>query len=222
MTSLQKKFISITIIEDNNHLRSAWRSMLEKVGDFILLDDYNSCEDALKASDIGDSDVILMDISLPGMSGIEGVETILSQFPNINIIMITVHDDDDHIFDAIRAGAVGYLLKSVKPKEMLEAIRQVMDGASPMTPHIARKVISAFQRSAENASSHMQLKEKEQEVLEYLADGKSYRMIAEEMNLSVHSIRYYLRSIYEKLQVSSRSEAVAQGLKQRLINPLRK
>lgn len=222
MTSYPEKFISITIVEDNNHLRAAWCSTLDKVPDFVILGAYDSCEAALQAEDIGDSDVILMDIGLPGMSGIEGVITLKQRYPRINIIMITVHQDNQHVFDAICAGAVGYLLKSVNPEEMVDAIRQVMEGGSPMTPRIARKVISAFQQPQSRDSASIKLTEKEHLVLEYLAEGLSYKMIAEKMNLSVHSVRYYLRSIYEKLQVTSRAEAVAKSLKQRLINPLRR
>lgn len=219
--AIPDKFISISIIEDNHHLRSAWRSLLENVDDFILVGDYSSCEEALNTPKLADSDVILMDIGLPGMSGIEGVYALKQRFPNMNIIMITVHQDDQHVFDAICAGAVGYLLKSVTPEEMIEAVRQAMEGGSPMTPQIARKVISAFQQPQSGNAEKISITGKERQVLEYLAEGKSYKMIADRMNLSVHSIRYYLRSIYEKLQVGSRAEAVAKGLKQRLINPLR-
>lgn len=219
---LPEKFIAISIIEDNPYLRSAWRATLERVADFVILGDYDACEAALQAEDIGDSRVILMDIGLPGMSGIEGVALFKQRFPRVNIIMVTVHQDDRHVFDAICAGAVGYLLKSVSPEEMIDAVRQAVDGGSPMTPQIARKVISAFQQSPSSTADQPDLTDKERQVLAYLAEGKSYKMIADAMNLSVHSIRYYLRSIYEKLQVGSRAEAVAKGLKQRLINPLRK
>lgn len=212
--------IKISIVEDNEFLRSAWKSTLEGVDNFLILGDYNSCEAAISSSDIGSSDVILMDISLPGMSGIEGVLAIKNDFPKVHIIMITVHQDTQHIFDAICAGAEGYLLKSVSSEEMVDAISQTIDGGSPMTPVIARKVISAFQQP--KANNKIELNEKEQQVLEYLAEGKSYKMIAEQMFLSVHSVRYYLRSIYEKLHVKSRSEAVAKGLKLQFINPLKK
>lgn len=212
--------IKISIIEDNELLRSAWKSALKDVDDFIILGDYNSCEAAFNTSEIGNSDVILMDINLPGMTGIEGVITVKERYPNVNIIMITVYQDTEHVFDSICAGAVGYLLKSVSAEEMIDAIKHAVDGGSPMTPVIARKVISAFHPA--KAKKEIALNEKEQQVLEYLAEGKSYKMIAEEMFLSVHSVRYYLRSIYEKLHVKSRAEAVAKGLKLNFINPLRK
>lgn len=214
------KRIKISIVEDNEFLRSAWKSTLEGVDDFIILGDYNSCESALSSSNLGNSDVILMDISLPGMTGIEGVFKIKKSFPGMHIIMITVHQDNQHIFDAICAGAEGYLLKSVSADEMVESIKQIIDGGSPMTPVIARKVIEAFHQP--KANSKIDLNEKELQVLEYLSEGKSYKMIAEAMFLSVHSVRYYLRSIYEKLQVKSRAEAVAKGMKLQFLNPLKK
>ena len=217
---MNKDQIKISIIEDNELLRSAWKSALEDVNDFTILGDYNSCESAFNSSGIGNSHVILMDINLPGMTGIEGALTVKEKYPDVNIIMITVYQDTEHVFDSICAGAVGYLLKSVSAEDMIDAIKQAVDGGSPMTPVIARKVISAFHTS--KAKNEVELNEKEMLVLNYLAEGKSYKMIADEMFLSVHSVRYYLRSIYEKLQVKSRAEAVAKGLKLNFINPLRK
>ena len=221
MQDFSKKIIKIIIVEDNSYLRTAWKTELEKIPDFLILGDYNSCEAAFESSDLEKSDIILMDIGLPGITGIEGVRVIKDRYPKVNIIMITVYQEDQHIFNAICAGAVGYLLKSVSPEEMIEAIRQAVDGGSPMTPQIARKVISAFQQPQTAGSNQITLNEKEKKVLEYLAEGKSYKMIADVMFLSIHSVRYYLRSIYEKLHVGSRAEAVAKGLKHRLINPLR-
>jgi len=220
MPEQTNKITKISIVEDNAYLRTAWKTELAKVSDFLILGDYNSCEAAIASNSIGKSDVVLMDIGLPGISGIEGVSIIKERFPKTNIIMITVHQDTQHVFDAICAGAEGYLLKSVSADEMVEAIKHTIDGGSPMTPVIARKVIEAFRQPKSN--SKIALTDKEQQVLEYLAEGKSYKMIAEAMFLSVHSVRYYLRSIYEKLQVKSRAEAVAKGLSLKFINPLRK
>lgn len=218
--SLPEKFISIVIIEDNLYLRSAWQAVLEDVDDFLLLDSYDSCEAALEAESIDHADVLLLDIGLPGMSGIEGISRMSLRNPNLLIIMITIHDDDQHVFDAICAGAVGYLLKSTSPDELILAIRQALSGGSPMTPNIARKVIASFQSPREpRAAAEVRLNDQQQEVLSRLAEGKSYAKIAEELSLSVHGVRYHLRNIYEMLHVKNRSEAVAKGLKHRLIRP---
>ena len=219
---MQKKYIAISIIEDNHHLRNAWRATLETVSDFLVLGDYGSCEDALEAEDIGESDVILMDIGLPGISGIEGVRHLKAKYEKPAILMITVHDDDQYVFNAICAGAIGYLLKATPPEKLIEAIREAQKGGSPMTPNIARKVIAAFQQQPRRKNESVeQLSEPELKILTLLSEGKSYAKIAETVFLSVHGVRYHLRHIYEKLQVQSRGEAVAKGLKMRLINPLR-
>ncbi len=218
--SLPEKFISIVIIEDNLYLRSAWQAVLEEVDDFLVLDSYDSCEAALAEKSISQADVLLLDIGLPGMSGIAGMGELLERNPRLLIIMITIHDDNQHIFDAVCAGAVGYLLKSTSPEELIQAVRQAVSGGSPMTPNIARKVIVSFQSPREiRHSESVQLSQQQQEVLSRLAEGKSYAKIADELSLSVHGVRYHLRNIYEKLHVKSRSEAVAKGLKQRLIRP---
>ncbi|MCB0273518.1 MAG: response regulator transcription factor, partial [Calditrichaeota bacterium] len=139
------------------------------------------------------------------------------------IIMCTVHDDNEHIFQAICAGAVGYLLKKTPPEELLKAIREAAGGGSPMTPNIARQVITSFQRpsAAEQQEEVYTLTPREQEVLEALATGKSYHGIAREMHISINSVRFHIRGIYEKLQVHSRTEAIAMGLKKKLIQPPR-
>ena len=140
-----EKLIAISIIEDNAYLRDGWMSVLDGVADFLLLGSYESCEEAFSGSNIGQSDVVLMDIGLPGMSGTEGVDKLTEDYPDLAVIMITVHDDDHHVFDAICAGAVGYLLKHTTPLELIDAIRSAYNGGSPMTPNIARKVINSFQ-----------------------------------------------------------------------------
>ena len=219
---MKKKYIAISIVEDNPHLRTAWKAALDTVSDFLILGDYGSCEEALQAEDIGESDVILMDIGLPGISGIEGVKQLKEKYTSPAVLMITVHDDDQSVFDAICAGAVGYLLKATPPDKLIEAIREAEKGGSPMTPNIARKVIAAFQQQPRKKNETAEeLSEQELQILNLLSEGKSYSKIADTVFLSVHGVRYHLRHIYEKLQVQSRGEAVAKGIKMRLINPLR-
>jgi len=204
-------------------MRQGWRAILEGMDDFVVLGDYENCQPAFEAADIGDSDVMLMDIGLPGMNGIEGVKYIKQRYPDIAIVMCTVHDDDQNIFDALCAGAVGYLLKKTPPDELVKALREAANGGSPMTPNIARKVISTFHQSvpAKKNDSPDRLTQREQEVLEQLAGGYSYAAIAEAMSISLNGVRYHIRGIYEKLQVHSRGEAVAKGMKKRLLRPLR-
>lgn len=214
------KIIMISIIEDNRYLRIGYQTIFEEASDFVVLGNYESCEEAFKSDDFPDSNVVLMDIELPGMSGIEGVKYIKDNFPNMTIIMATIHDDDQNVFDAIQAGAVGYLVKMIPPDELIKAIHEAVAGGSPMTPNIARKVISIFQLPSSKNPDYEELTEKEQTVLSHLAKGNSYAAIAKEMSLSVDGVRYYLRHIYEKLHVKTRAEAVAKGLKDHLIPPI--
>jgi DNA-binding NarL/FixJ family response regulator len=214
--------VSVSIVEDNRFVRAGWEATLRSVPEFEVLGSYGSCEDALQSNTLHDSDVILMDIGLPGMSGIEGVKRIKKRKPSPTIVMCTVFEDDQNVFDAICAGAAGYLLKKTLPGELINAIKDAATGGSPMTPNIARKVIASFQRPAAKTSAQEEaLTEREREVLEQMAQGKSYAAIARDLFLSVDGIRYHIRHIYEKLQVHSRSEAISLGLKSRLIQPPR-
>ena len=203
-------------------MRAGWISALDEEPDFIVLGDYESCEEAFASEDFFNSDVVLMDVELPGMSGIEGVKHITDKHPNITVIMTTIHDDDQTVFDAICGGAVGYLVKQINAEELVRAIGEAKEGGSPMSPNIARKVISTFQRQApKKDSEYAELTETEESVLKRLAEGKSYASIAGEMFLSVDGVRYHIRHIYEKLHVKSRGEAVAEGLKKHLFPPIR-
>ncbi len=213
-----KDVISVSIIEDNRFLRTAWLAALQAMPDMVVIDAYASCEEAFRSSDIEDADVVLMDIGLPGMSGIDGVKRLSERCPHAATIICTVYDDDQNIFDALCAGAVGYLLKEIEAPELIKAIRDAASGGSPMTPNIARKVIATFHKTPAKQTDHdSRLTEGEYEVLNLLARGKSYAAIAGEVHLSLDGVRTRIRRIYEKLHVHSRSEAVAKGLSQRLI-----
>ena len=215
--------INVSIVEDNHHLRRGWEVMFQNVRDFMVLGTYGSCEEAIERLDPHAVDVLLMDIGLPGMSGIEGVKHFSKANPDLLIIMISVHDDDQHIFDALCAGAVGYLLKQVEPVELVDAIRGAHAGGSPMTPNIARKVISALRRLPRrvpaDAEERVGLTDKESDVLSHLATGLSYADVGKAMSLSVDGVRYHIRHIYRKLHVRSRAQAVAEGLRRDLIDP---
>ena len=213
--------ISVSIVEDNRFIRAGWEAALRSVPGFEVLGSYGNCEEALQSPTLDDSDVVLMDIGLPGMSGIDGVKRIKERRPGATIVMCTVHDDDKNVFDAICAGAVGYLLKKTPPDELVRSLRDAATGGSPMTPNIARSVIASFQKQAKVSHDDDALTDREREVLDQMAKGKSYAAIARDLFLSLDGIRYHVRHIYEKLQVHSRAEAVSLGLKSRLIQPPR-
>ncbi|MFA5803291.1 MAG: response regulator transcription factor [Melioribacteraceae bacterium] len=211
--------IKVTIIEDNVFARTAWETALSSEKDFLVLDSFSSCEEAIKSESIKKCDVILLDIGLPGISGIEGAEIFSSINNNVLIIMISIQDDDKSIFGSLQAGAVGYLHKSVSPEELIDSIRLAVKGGSPMTPQIARKVLKSFHKFKPRYTED-NLTEKETTILNLLSEGKSYKKIAEEIFLSVDGVKYHIRSIYEKLHVHSRAEAVNKGQKLKILSKL--
>jgi len=215
---LEKKYlmIRITIIEDNAFARTAWESTLSAEEDFVVLGTFGSCEEALESEELKKSDIVLLDINLPGITGIKGAEIISGCHSKPLIIMISIQDDDKSIFGSLQAGAVGYLHKSVSPEELIESIRIAIKGGSPMTPQIARRVLKSFHKFKPRYEED-NLTEKERTILNLLSEGKSYKKIAEEMFLSVDGVKYHIRSIYEKLHVHSRAEAVNKGQKLRIL-----
>jgi len=216
-----KEIIKILLIEDNKFIRSGWELAISKEADFEITGSYRSCESAFINKSIEDADLVLMDIGLPGMSGIEGVKYLKEKYPEQIIVMCTVHDDDDKIFEAICAGAVGYLLKKTLPDELIAALRDAYNGGSPMTPSVARKVIASFQKIQLKSftGEKVELTEREQQILDLMAQGKPYSEIAEIIFLSLNGVYYHIRNIYEKLHVHTRAEAIAKSLKNRLIQP---
>ena len=215
----QEKDIMLTIIEDNRFVREGWLSILKSAKDIAVIGAYPTCEEGLQSPNIRDSDVVLMDIGLPGISGIEGAAYLHQHHPRIATVMCTVYEDNQKIFDALCAGAVGYLLKKIPAEELIKAIRDAAAGGSPMTPSIARKVISNFHKDQGiTAQREALLTEAERQTLSLLALGKSYAAIAEELFISIDGVRTRIRKIYEKLQAHSRGEAVAKGVAKRLIH----
>ncbi len=216
----ENPIISISLIEDNRYVRFGMEELINSIPEFALAGSFENCEKAFETSAIEESDVVLMDIGLPGMSGIEGVKYISKNYPDVIVLMCTIHSDDQKIFDAICAGAVGYLLKEISADELIRAIKDSRSGGSPMSPNIARKVISYFQKSKTSIyETSNDLTEREIQVLKKMAEGKSYSMISNELFLSIDGVRYHIRHIYEKLHVHSRGEAVAKGFKNGLIFP---
>ena len=205
--------ISVSIVEDNNQLRATLARVLNRADGFRCLSQYANAEDALKDLPRVRPDVVLMDINLPGMNGVQCVRQLKVLLPQIQVMMLTVYEDTENIFNALTAGASGYMLKRTSSKELLEAIQDVQRGGSPMTMHIARKVVQSFQHTAATAQSTENLSEREQQVLDCLSRGLMYKEIAEKLGISYETVHTYIRRIYEKLQVRTRTEAVAKFLR---------
>ena len=204
--------IKIAIVEDNNTLRSSLESLFNRTEGMRCVASLNNLLNVI--SEVGSAlpEIILMDIGLPNISGIEGVRTVKTHFPNIQVLMFTVFDDDEKIFDAIRAGASGYLLKKTPPAEIVQAVRDLYQGGAPMTSSIARRVIQSFQAAAPTLVEDYRLTVREDEILYSLVDGLSYKKIADKYCVSISTIRTHICNIYHKLHVNSKAEAVARVL----------
>jgi len=205
--------VTVSIVEDSDKLRETLVRVLNRADGFRCVSHYANAEDALKDLPQAKPDVVLMDINLPGMNGVECVRQLKKIAPEIQVMMLTVYEDTENIFDALAAGASGYMLKRTAGKELLEAIAEVKRGGSPMTTHIARKVVQSFQRSAAAEAQTESLSEREQQVLDLLSQGLIYKEIAEKLGISYETVHTYIRRIYEKLQVRTRTEAVAKFLR---------
>ncbi len=205
--------ISVSIVEDNDKLRETLGRVLNRADGFRCVSQYANAEDALKDLPQVRPEVVLMDINLPGVNGVECVRQLKKLLPEIQVMMLTVYEDTENIFNALAAGANGYMLKHTPGKELLEAIQAVHRGGSPMTMHIARKVVQSFQRSAAAEAATENLSEREQQVLDLLSRGLMYKEIADKLRISYETVHTYIRRIYEKLQVRTRTEAVTKFLR---------
>jgi len=205
--------ITVSIVEDNDKLRGTLARVLNRNEDFKCVSEYANAEDALKGLPRDKPEVVLMDINLPGKNGVECVRELKQLAPELQVMMLTVYEDTENIFNALAAGASGYMLKRTPQAQILDAIREVHRGGSPMTTHIARKVVSSFQRTAASAQPTENLSPREQEVLDLLSQGLIYKEIAEKLGISYETVHTYIRRIYEKLQVRTRTEAVAKFLR---------
>jgi DNA-binding NarL/FixJ family response regulator len=201
--------IAVSIIEDDAPAREILSNWIRHASGFRCVSQYGNAEAALVKLPADKPGVVLMDINLPGMSGIECVRQLKPQLPGTQFVMLTVYEDTDHIFDALAVGASGYLLKQTPREELLAAIKDVHVGGSPMTSNIARKVVQSFQRAAPQADESVNLSPREREVLELLACGYLYKEIADNLGITVATVVTYIRRIYEKLHVRSRAQAVA-------------
>jgi len=205
--------IQVSIVEDNDQLRGTLARLINRAEGFACLSQYPTAEAALEGLPKDRPQVVLMDINLPGLSGVECVRRLKQVVPEISAVMLTAYEDTENIFNALAAGANGYLLKRAPRAELLDAIREVRRGGSPMTTHIARKVVQSFQRSAGTDDPTATLSEREQQVLDLLSQGLIYKEIAEKIGISYETVHTYVRRIYEKLQVRTRTEAVAKFLR---------
>jgi len=207
--------IKVAIVEDNNTLRSSLEHLFNQTEGMKCVISLNNLMNVVSEFSKSQPDMVLMDIGLPNISGIEGVRTVKSNFPDIQVMMFTVFEDDDKIFDAIRAGASGYLLKKTPPEEIIDAIRLLAEGGAPMSASIARKVIQSFQEQPATPLEEYQLTAREKEILYSLVDGLSYKKIADKYFVSISTIRTHICNIYQKLHVNSKSQAVAKVLQKK-------
>ncbi len=199
--------IRVAIVEDQRATRQGLAALIGGAPGLTLVGQYASMEEALPAIQAEVPDVVLVDIGLPGMSGVEGVRRIHQRFPQLPMLMLTVMDDDDTVFAAICAGACGYLLKETEPARILECIRELHAGGAPMSPSIARKVVFTLQGMT-TLRAAAELSSRQSEILQLLAEGHSYKSCAKLLNVSLDTIRFHVRKIYDRLHVNSRAEAV--------------
>jgi DNA-binding NarL/FixJ family response regulator len=206
--------ITVSIVEDDAHTREGLVQLINRTTDFRCVSQHATAEDAVEKAPGFKPNVVLMDINLPGMSGVDAVRKLKMPLPQTQFIMLTVYKDSDAIFNALMAGANGYLLKQTPPKELLTALREVCAGGAPVTSQIARKIIEAFRQTRTPAGEAEGLTTREQEVLELLAQGYLYKEIAEKLQISYRTVSTHLEHIYGKLHVHSRAQAVARHRRQ--------
>ena len=210
------KEIRVVIFDDNDLLRDSVRLLLEESDGFTLVAAFPHCQNVIDNVRGTNPDVVVMDIDMPGMNGIDAVKLVRHEFPQVQILMLTVFDDDEKVFAAIKAGAVGYILKNADPKNLLHAISEVYNGGAPMTSGIARKILHQFHDMVSEEKEDFHLSHREGQVLALLVEGHSYKMIAGKLNITYDTVRAHMKKIYEKLHVASMTEAVAKANSQKL------
>ena len=214
---LESNPIRVVIVEDDNGLRMGLSRIINAAPGFVCPAAFRSAEDALAGLASLPCDVLLMDIQLPGMLGSDAVRSFRDEWPELKILMLTVFRDEQKVFASICNGADGYLLKTMPPAQLLEAIAAARDGGAPLSPEIARHIVDLFQRTGPPQAPAQPLTAQERKLLSLLAEGYGYGTAAEQMDVSINTVRNYIRSVYEKLHVHSKSEAVSTALRQGLI-----
>ena len=209
--------LKVGIIEDQPKIREGLRALIDGTDGYRCVGSFGSMEEALAKVHNELPDVLLVDIGLPAMSGIEGTRRMKALHPGLAVLILTVYDDDRRIFDALCAGASGYLLKKTPPARLLESLKEVVGGGAPMSPEVARRIVALFREIRPPEQADYQLTPHEIRILTLLVEGHNYKTAADELNVSINTIRFHMRSIYEKLQVHSKSEAVSKALRNRII-----
>lgn len=207
----------VAVIEDQRELREGLKVLLDFTANFRCVRSFGSMEAALAELEDDSADLVLTDIGLPRMDGIEGTRRLREKFPALPIIVLTIHDEDDKIFQALCAGASGYLLKNTAPAGIIEAIKEVLSGGAPMSPDVARRVVHLFRAFAPPAEVEYRLTGQEQRILKMLVEGHHYKTAAYELGISRSTVAFHLKNIYGKLQVHSKTEAVAKALREKII-----
>ncbi|MCU0324059.1 MAG: response regulator transcription factor [Spirosomaceae bacterium] len=214
---MNETVIKVALYEDNATLRTSLTHLLQSSEEFEFLGAYDSPINILENSRIATPDVILMDVDMPLMNGIDATRLLKENYPQVNILILTVFEDRDKLFSALQAGASGYLLKKSKIIEIIEAIHEIYNGGSPMTPAIARKVLEFFAQPKTIQNKENDLSERELDILKCLVNGDSYKMIAANCYISMGTVRSHINNIYKKLHVNSKSEAVVKALKEKIV-----
>jgi DNA-binding NarL/FixJ family response regulator len=210
--------IKVALIEDQRTIREGLAALIGGTEGFLCTGSYGSMEEALKKIGADAPDVALVDIGLPGMSGIEGIGLLRERYPAMPVLMLTVYKDDERIFKALCAGARGYLLKKTPPARLLESLREVVGGGAPMSPEVARRVLELFQQFRPPEHTDYHLTPHELRLLKLLVEGHNYKTAAKEVGTSVHAVSFHMKNIYEKLEVHSKSAAVARALREGLVH----
>jgi DNA-binding NarL/FixJ family response regulator len=209
--------ISVAIIEDETRIREGLGVLIDLAEGFRCASQFASMEEAIEKISADLPDIALVDIGLPGMSGIQGIRLLKERHADLRLVMLTVYDDDERIFEALCAGAIGYLLKKTAPERLLESLKEVMAGGAPMSPEVARRVITLFHQAPPPQRADYHLTPHESRLLKLLVEGHTYKTAAAELNTSIHTISFHMRNIYTKLQVHSKSEAVVKALRDRIV-----
>ena len=209
--------IRVAIFEDNKHLRETLQLLINSSGTYTCVGAYSNCDEMIPMLEVYPCDIVLMDIEMPGMNGIEATRLLKEHFPGVQVLIQTVFFEDEYIFNAICAGASGYILKTTSPQGYLQAIADVHSGGSPMTPGIARRMLELFKTNLQPTSTEYGLSAQEKKVLQLLVDGKSYKMIAADLSIAFDTVKSHVKNIYAKLHVNSGTEAVSKAIRDRIV-----
>lgn len=215
--TVDRRSITVATVEDRREIREGLALLIDSTDGFHCVGRYRSMEDALDGFETRPPDVALVDIELPGMSGIEGIRLLRDSHPQMLMLMLTVYDDNERIFEALCAGACGYLLKKTPPQKLVEGLQEAIKGGAPMSPEVARRVITLFRNVRPPARAEYDLTPHEVRLLKLMAEGHSYKSAAAILHVTPHAVSFHLRHIYEKLQVHTKSEAVAKAFRNRLV-----